>query len=107
VRFRAKCSESTTIFIKFDEMRAAVWFQLAAVKKPAVVQEFGVRLRRLREAKGWTLAELADRAEVGSATVFRVEKGQHAASLDVLACLAEALGMTVSELLAMEPSEGS
>lgn len=85
-------------------MHLAVWFQLAAVKKTAVVQEFGVRLRGLREAKGWTLAELADRADVGSATVFRVEKGQHAASLDVLACLAEALEMTVSELLDLSVS---
>lgn len=69
------------------------------MRKPAVVRAFGERLRKLREAKGWTLAELADRAELGSATVFRAEKGLHALSLDALACLADALGVSMGELL--------
>lgn len=69
------------------------------MKKPAIVHAFGVRLRALREARGWTQAELADRADIGSATIYRIETGLHAAGLDVLACLAEALEMTLAELL--------
>lgn len=41
-----------------------------------VLTEIGTRLARLRIARNWTQAELAERAGIGRATVQRMEEGQ-------------------------------
>ena len=58
------------------------------------------RLRTLRQARGWTLDDLATRAHVGASTISRIETGQRRLALDQLATLARALGVTVDDLLA-------
>ncbi|UYZ58446.1 helix-turn-helix domain-containing protein [Hymenobacter latericus] len=63
------------------------------------LEEFGLKLRRLRDAKGLSQQELADIAEVAKPTVQRIEKGTTSARLDILYSLAEALGVKLSELL--------
>lgn len=72
------------------------------MKKPVLARTFGERLRQLREARGWTQGELADYADVGKATVWRTERGQFAVTLDIVASLAHALGMTLPELLTFD-----
>ena len=53
-----------------------------------------VRLRELRDARGWTQAELAKRAEVTRATVSRIEGGKvRSLDLDVFEKLATALDL--------------
>jgi len=60
---------------------------------------FGERLRRLRENRGWTLQELASRAEVPYETIYRTEKGLHAEPrLSVAVKLARALGVSLDVL---------
>ncbi len=58
------------------------------------------RLRTLRQAKGWTLDDLAARAHVGASTISRIETGQRRLAVDALVVLARALGVTVDDLLA-------
>jgi transcriptional regulator with XRE-family HTH domain len=58
------------------------------------------RLRTLRQARGWTLDDLAARAHVGASTISRIETGQRRLALDQLVTLARALGITVDDLLA-------
>ena len=58
------------------------------------------RLRTLRQARGWTLDDLAARAHVGASTISRIETGQRRLALDHLATLARALGVPVDDLLA-------
>lgn len=58
------------------------------------------RLRTLRQARGWTLDDLAARAHIGASTISRIETGQRRLALDHLATLARALGVTVDDLLA-------
>lgn len=58
------------------------------------------RLRTLRQARGWTLDDLAARAHIGASTISRVETGQRRLALDQMVTLARALGVTVDELLA-------
>lgn len=62
-----------------------------------------VRLRELREAKGWTQQQLADRAEVRQATISELESGvKKRLGLDVLDRLCVALGCEPGELLERE-----
>jgi transcriptional regulator with XRE-family HTH domain len=58
------------------------------------------RLRTLRQARGWTLDDLAQRAHLGASTISRIETGQRRLALDQLVTLARALGTTVDDLLA-------
>ncbi len=58
--------------------------------------------RRLREQRGWSQDELAKRAGVSNVHICTIEKGTRNPSLDVLGRIAEALGVTASELLREE-----
>ena len=54
-------------------------------------QDFGRRLRKLRQDKGWTLAELAERSGLVISTISKAERGIIALTYDRLAMLAQAL----------------
>lgn len=69
------------------------------MKKPASIQAFGQHLRRLREGRGWSQQALADAADITKKTVYRMETAQTAPTLDVLACLAEGLEISLAELV--------
>ena len=56
-------------------------------------------IKRLRERKKWSQRELAERVGVSQTTIALIESGDREPSLDVLRRLAQALGVTVSELL--------
>ncbi|MDY7103389.1 MAG: XRE family transcriptional regulator [Actinomycetota bacterium] len=58
------------------------------------------RLRSLRQARGWSLDELARRSLIGASTISRIETGNRRLALDQLVALARALGTSVDELLA-------
>jgi transcriptional regulator with XRE-family HTH domain len=60
---------------------------------------FGERLRQLREARGWSQRELADRASVPYFTIYRCERGTHGEPrVSVAARLARALGVSLDVL---------
>jgi transcriptional regulator with XRE-family HTH domain len=65
-----------------------------------------LRLKELREARGWSQVELAARAKVTQATISRLENGRPK-SLDVgvLEKLALALGVNAAVLIVHEPAE--
>lgn len=58
-------------------------------------QEFGEKLRSLREAKGWSQAELARRSGVRQANISRYEQGLREPSWSIAVALAAALGVNV------------
>ncbi len=62
----------------------------------------GTRLRRLRKAAGLTQAELARRTGIHRPNIARVEAGRHTPSLETLARLASAIGVTASRVLGEE-----
>jgi transcriptional regulator with XRE-family HTH domain len=72
------------------------------VKKPAHSQAFGLHLRVLREQRGWSQQELADRANVTKKTVYRLETAQASPTLDVLVCLAEGLEIALPVLVSFQ-----
>lgn len=64
-----------------------------------IKKEFGKHLRRLREEKGWTQEELADRAGMHFTYVGQIERGVRNPSLINLYKLAKALKINGGQLL--------
>ena len=62
-------------------------------------QRFAVRVRRLREKKGWTRAALARRARVNPSYLRSIEMGEVNTSLDKGAQIAAALGVPLEDMI--------
>jgi len=62
-------------------------------------------IKRLRAAADLTQAQLAERAEIGVATLQRIERAEGAASIDKLEALALVLNTTPSALLETTPMQ--
>jgi transcriptional regulator with XRE-family HTH domain len=60
----------------------------------------GARIRKEREARGWSLGELARRTGMQAPNLSRLETGKHVPSLDTLERVAEVLGVRVANLVA-------
>jgi transcriptional regulator with XRE-family HTH domain len=63
------------------------------------VERFGKNVRALRVEKGWTQEDLADRAELTSVQISRVERGVREIRLTTLVRLVKALETTPARLL--------
>jgi transcriptional regulator with XRE-family HTH domain len=59
----------------------------------AAAHHLGALVRQGRLARQWTLAELAERARIGTATLKRIEKGAGATSLAAWLAVFERLGL--------------
>lgn len=69
------------------------------VKQAAIVHAFAARLRELRRLRGMSQAELAELARVTPSYVWKLESGKSAPGLDLMERLAQALGVSLAELL--------
>ena len=58
-----------------------------------------MRLKRLREKRGWTQQVLAEKVGVSRVTVAKIEIGNRKPSLELLYRLAKVLKVKVGELL--------
>lgn len=67
--------------------------------EPLDKERFGAFLLELRREKGWTQQELAERLFVSNKAVSKWERGQSLPDIALLTPLAEALGVSVAELL--------
>ena len=61
--------------------------------------QIGPRLRAARQARGWTLQDLADRAGMSVSTLSRLESGKRQATLELLLPLTAHLGIRLDDLL--------
>ena len=64
------------------------------------------RIRLEREARGWSLAELAKRSAVSKAMISKIERGEASPTAALLGRLSGAFGLTVSTLLARSELRG-
>jgi transcriptional regulator with XRE-family HTH domain len=62
-------------------------------------KKLGARLRKLREAQGWSQEELADRAGLHRTYISSVERGVRNPTITVLAKIAAALGVSLAGML--------
>jgi transcriptional regulator with XRE-family HTH domain len=67
--------------------------------RKAEAERFGAVMRRLREERGLTQEQLAERAEVSATYVGFVERGDNVPTLTIILQLADALGVSAAELL--------
>src|SRR5271163_3746921 len=63
-------------------------------------QSLATRIKGERDARGWTLAELAERSGVSRAMIAKVEAGKSSPTAMLLGTLSGAFGITISTLLA-------
>lgn len=63
------------------------------------LRQVGPRLRAIRHSRGWTLEELAARAEMSPSTLSRLESGKRQASLELLLPLTRQLGIGLDDLV--------
>ena len=64
------------------------------------------RLRGEREARGWSLNDLAERSGVSRAMISRIERGEASPTAVLLGRLSGAFGLTLSNLLARIENAG-
>src|SRR5688572_4377242 len=67
-------------------------------------QEVGRRVRRLRQARGVSLSELARRAGVGKATLSGLETGTRNPTLETLWAITAQLGVPIAAILDAGPA---
>jgi len=65
----------------------------------APIEAVAVRLKALRERKGWTQELLAQKAGIGRSHLARLETARQDPTLSTLEKLAKALGVRVSRLV--------
>src|ERR1700727_194664 len=64
------------------------------------------RLRLERDARGWSLADLAERSGVAKATISKIEREEASPTAVILVRLASALDLTLPRLLLRAEGEG-
>lgn len=70
-------------------------------------QSLAARLRAEREARGWSLTDMAQRSGVSRAMVSKVERAEASPTAALLGRLSGALGLTLSALLARAEGDAS
>jgi transcriptional regulator with XRE-family HTH domain len=75
--------------------------------KSQAPERTGAAIRKLRLAKGWTLAELADQSGIPVSTLSRVELGQNGLNSDKLVRLCRALEVDMPGLVTREAESAS
>lgn len=68
-------------------------------RKEESLHEFGKRLTFLREKRGFTIEILAARSGLDAGLIGRIEAGEFDFPITMLYVLAEALGVSMDELL--------
>lgn len=71
--------------------------------KDTLAIRFGHRVRQLREAKGWSQEELANRAKLHRTHISLIEGAKRSVQLDTVERLAVALGIQPAELFPPDP----
>ena len=69
------------------------------------LRELGSRLRRHREERGWTQAQLAQRCDLHRTFIGSVQRGERNVSILNLRLIARVLRVSLAELLAEDPAE--
>ncbi|WP_255569249.1 helix-turn-helix domain-containing protein [Neoroseomonas alba] len=80
--------------------RATMSTILDAPEAPGIDALIAARLRREREARGWSIADLAAASGVSRAMISKVERAEASPTASLLGRLSGALHLTVSTLLA-------
>jgi transcriptional regulator with XRE-family HTH domain len=75
-----------------------------AASMSASVDGLGLRIRAYRQMRKMTLRQVAEHAEVSVSFLSQLERGASGASIPTLRLIAEALGLTLSDLFSADPA---
>lgn len=64
-----------------------------------IAARFGLRIRQLREKKGWTQVEMAHRFGIDRGHISDMERGKKNACLPILEVLSKGFEVSISELM--------
>lgn len=64
-----------------------------------IKKQFGERIRKLRKKQGWKLIELSVETDRGRVFLSNLENGKHEPKLGTIKRLADAFGLTISQLM--------
>ena len=67
----------------------------------------GDNVKRRRQNRGWSQAELAQMLDLGASQVSMIERGERMPSVEVLVALARTFGTSVDDLLVSTESVGA
>lgn len=76
------------------------------MKSDDIDHRLGARIRAERESRGWSLTELAQRAQVSRAMIHKVERADSSPTANFLGKLSGAFGLSMSTLLARAEAAG-
>lgn len=65
----------------------------------SLLQKFGLRVRQLRETRGWSQEDFAEKADLHRTYVSGIERGTRNPTLTVLDRIAGGFGMPIDHLL--------
>ncbi len=71
-----------------------------------MAEPLGVELQRLREARGLTVEELADKSGVSVSTIRKIEGGSHTPLSETIARLARPLDLSFDEVWSLQRRRG-
>ena len=74
-----------------------------AIDTDVSAANLGLRIRAYRQMRKMTLRQVAGQAEVSVSFLSQLERGTSGASITTLRLIAEALGLTLSDLFSAEP----
>ena len=77
-----------------------VYYSNTMSEENDVDKRIGMRIRIEREARAWSLTDLAERASVSRAMVYKVERGESSPTANMLGKLSGAFGLSMSTLMA-------
>lgn len=60
-------------------------------------RELGLRIKMLRERKGWSQNALANLAGVSPTYIYQLERGEKSPTVEYLAYICDALGITLEQ----------
>ncbi|MDR3436608.1 XRE family transcriptional regulator [Telmatospirillum sp.] len=69
-------------------------------KSDDIDRRIGARIRTERESRGWSLTDLAQKASVSRAMIYKVERGDSSPTANLLGKLSGAFGLSMSTLMA-------
>jgi transcriptional regulator with XRE-family HTH domain len=64
-----------------------------------IKRQFGERVRKLRKKRDWKLVELSVETGLGRVFLSNLENGKHEPKLGTVKKLADAFGLTISQLM--------
>jgi transcriptional regulator with XRE-family HTH domain len=73
---------------------------------PTLIRGFGLGVRQLREARGWSQEQLAEQAGLNRSFVGEIERSEVIVSLSTVAKLARAFELTSSTLVKRAETNG-